>query len=234
MSGGLPGSSITFPYTRPHAPANYGEAFGTLKSITLALDVATVSQEWRLTGDFLWAVKGSDNGATDLTAEVDVQFQTSGADTVPFSQGLFLPWQFSKLYLTWSAQPGKKLTLVYGRLNGTPAIPMIIANALAGIAAVSLQGNLNAVVQRPGTLVDVPDVAIAANTLVQIVAPAASSRRAILVNTGANSVRVGTNPGANTGVVVMPSGSITLMGNYVINAYGSGGASSMGGVIEAD
>lgn len=222
-----PGSGQVIAATRMAGPVDYGQNQPRPKIIKLALDNAQSPTPFDVTGDFLWAI-----AASDISALISVQYQDQTSDAFPFSEGTFFTWPFSRLFLSWPAQPGKTITLAYARtVAGQP--PFVVNPALA-FNSVQLAGNLNGVVERPGTLIDVADVAVPNAGSVVLRASTATDRRRLIVNTGANAIRVGAAPAASTGALVQPSGSITLMGSYAVSAFGSGGASTASVTVEAD
>ena len=212
----------------PTSPA-IGSDTPPFSVIKVALDTATTGQLLSVAGNFVWVIQ-----ASDVTAEVDIQFNTQTGDEFPFTQGAALGvWPFQKLYLNWSAQPGKWVKLAISKSR--PGAQLLFLNPAIAVNNVSLTGNNNGVVERPGTLKSFADVAVANATQVLILAADATRRRAQLVNTGANAIRIGdSNTGATQGALIQSMGSITMMGDYAVYAYGSGGASSVGGVTEND
>lgn len=205
----------------------YGQEY-YFKALKIPLDTARVlgdtAAEYDITGDFVWIIS-----ASDTSALVQCRFNKQTSDDIPLSQGTYIEAPFNRLWLSWAAQVGKFVTIAYGRPSGFVQNPAIAVNQ------VSLSGNLNGVVERPTTLVDAADVAVPVQPTVTLLrAQTATDRRRIFVNTGANPVRIGTAPALATGALVLPNGSITLMGNYAVSACGIGGASTVSVTVEAD
>lgn len=222
---------------RTPAPLAYGQdAAGlqdpVLKTLTFPLDTAmavgAVGSEQGITADFVWAIAGTNAGVVDPTAMMNIRFNQYDSDDVPINLGVYIEIPINKFWVSWTAQAGKKITLVYGRPAG------FIQNPAVAVNSVTVTGTV-LTADKATTFATFADVAVANATQVQILAALAGRRRATLVNTGANFLRMGdSNTGAAQGALVPPNGSVDFKNTQALFAYGSGGASSVGGFYEAD
>lgn len=200
---------------------------GTRKILLDNANSAGAPLEIVMTGNVFWVIDAS---ATGTLANVRFNDQTS--ESIPIGKGFALaPFSFNRIYLDNTAQAGAYIVILYAVI---PNLTAALVNPLLSAGAVTLTGNVNGVVERPGTLADVADVAVANGVAGQVVAANTKNRRIILCNTGANPMRVGAAPAAATGALVQPNGSITLMGSYAVSAYGVGGATTCSVTLEQD
>lgn len=224
------GGATTIPGQRVPGPNQYGATAPDIKTIGIDLTTAPPApQEYDVTGDFIWCFASKGN---DITATAQVYFKDLSADPIPFTLGASLAWPFSKLFITWTSQPGKMLTFVYAKIDENPKQPFY-TNPSVALSSVALAGNNNGVVERPGTLVTVADTAIGAGATVVIRAATPTDRARTVQNTGGNNIRVGAAPAAGAGLILPPFGSVRLLGNYALSAYGVG-ASTAAVEVEAD
>lgn len=108
--------------------------------VDIALDVAATDQIFNVSGDFLYC-DAATTGAAEL--ELNNQYNDSAA---PFTlqQGFALECLFKQIKLSWTAQPGKKIRLLYS--TGARIVPTNIGSITGTVSVVdvaiarSLQG----------------------------------------------------------------------------------------------
>ncbi len=134
--------------------------------VDIALDVAGVNQIFNVSGDFLY-VDASSTGL--VTLELNNQYNDPSA---PFqvSAGFGLQALFKQLKLTWAAQAGKKIRLMYS--TGDKVVPTN-STTISGSVVVSTSGYTYGAAYRSITT-------LAANTPDTIFTPAANVNGAIL------------------------------------------------------
>lgn len=135
--------------------------------VDILLDVAGVNQVYNLSGDFLYVDAASTGTAT---LELNNQYNDPSA---PFqvSAGFGLQALFKQIKLTWNAQAGKRLRLMYS--TGDKIVPTN-STTISGSVSVSLAGNQYANSYDSTT-------ALAANTPDTIFTPAANVSGAVVV-----------------------------------------------------
>lgn len=141
--------------------------------VDIALDVAGVNQIFNVSGDFLY-VDASSTGTA--TMELNNQYNDASA---PFqiNAGFGLQALFKQLKLSWNAQAGKRLRLMYS--TGDKVVPTN-STTISGGVNVSLAGNQYANSYDSLT-------ALAANTPETIFTPAANVNGAVVVSAEYNT-----------------------------------------------
>ena len=134
--------------------------------VDIALNVAGVNQIFNVSGDFLY-VDASSTGL--VTLELNNQYNDPSA---PFqvSAGFGLQALFKQLKLTWAAQAGKKIRLMYS--TGDKVVPTN-STTISGSVSVSSTGNAYTGSYKSVT-------AMAANTPDTVFAPGANANGAIV------------------------------------------------------
>lgn len=134
--------------------------------VDIALDVAGVNQIFNVSGDFLY-VDASSTGV--VTLELNNQYNDPSA---PFqvSAGFGLQALFKQLKLTWTAQAGKRIRLMYS--TGDKVVPTN-STTISGGVVVSQSGYVYASSYKSIT-------ALAANTPETVFTPAANVNGATL------------------------------------------------------
>jgi len=75
----------------------------------LNLDTATTDKQFGLIGNYFGIVN-----ADAQTSLVTVKFNRQNVDPVPFSQGLYCSRPFNQVFLSWTAQAGAYVDIIYG------------------------------------------------------------------------------------------------------------------------
>lgn len=78
-------------------------------TITIALDVAETDKEFVYTGNYIYIAE-----ATDIDVNIDVKFCEQSRANINLVHGRAVRTPFYRLYLSWSAQAGKSITLAVG------------------------------------------------------------------------------------------------------------------------
>jgi len=172
------------------APLEYGEGAPRIGVKTIPLDTATTDKAFEIGGNVLWVPT-----ASTLDAAVSIKYQDQLNDPITFQQGNFLAGpSFSRLYISWEAQAGESITLLYA--VDSPKNPFRIENATASFTGVSVTGT-----------VDCEAVNYANDKLI-------SASRVTLSTTAATLLRVSENPHGTYGYRVQ-----ILIQNEYTNTY---------------
>ena len=215
------------------APLEYGEGAPRIGVKTIALDTATTDKEYEIGGNIIWVPT-----ASSLDATILIKYQTETNDPIPIQSGSFIAGpSFSRLYISWAAQAGESLTLLYTLDN--PKNRFRIENATANYTGVSVTGTVNVdIVQQSDTdalevqesypnLYSYTDQVIAAASSVHLFGATTGKRLLLFKNLASNSAdfRFGdSGVSATEGFPISPGESflIPCIGDvYIYNTHPS-------------
>ncbi len=191
------------------APPEFGLDAHSVRVVTIALDAAADNRRFEIAGNVLWCVR-----ATSLNTSIEVAFQDTHGDRLPFGEGSFIKGiPFSRLFLSWEAQPGQTITL-FSVVDRTGRFEVVNP----------AQTFSNVVQQVPPIMTTLADLTVAASAD-ELVFPASAGRaEAIITNLHASdAIRIGdSDVGAARGVRLGPGETLFLHTSAAVHAHNPG------------
>ena len=198
------------------APLEYGEGAPRIGVKTIALDSTTVDKEYEIGGNVLWVPT-----ASDISATISIKYQDQVNDGITLQQGSFIAGpSFSRLYISWSAQAGETITLLYTK--DTASRPFRIENAIYNFTGVTVSGTVDVREASMSWGYTFTDISINATTSQQIGTSNPLYREYIVSNPASNTTyfKLGFNAaGAAQGIPLYPGDTIVLTSSEALFAY---------------
>lgn len=217
------------------APLEYGIGGPRIGVKTIALDTATTDKEYEIGGNVLWIAD-----ASDLDAKISIKYQDQTNDSIPIQKGSFLAGpSFSRLYISWTAQAGKTVTLLYTVESGKR--PFRVDNAIANYTGVTVVGTADVdIVGQSGAdplnveethniWYSLADVSLAAGAVTMITTWDNLYREQIITNLATNTqtFRLGAaavTTGASQGIPIAPGETVIISARGPVYGYNPGGS----------
>ena len=195
-----------------------GRSNALLKKYVIDLNAAG-GKEINLAGNFIYAIDG-----TDSIANVDVRFSRNDADVDAYNlvKSLGVTHPFDKLYLSWSAQASKTLTLWIGNL--APDLLSVIdnrSNVASDVLLTAILAQLTGTVTA-GNFGTVQVLAAAGGIIIR---PALATRKSLIIqnlpgNTGNLYLGYADTVSATTCFVCLAPGQSWSCDDYLGDVYG--------------
>lgn len=172
----------------------------------LNLDTATTDKQFGLIGNYFGIIN-----ADSVSTAISVKFNKQSTDAMPFAQGLYCSRPFNQVFLSWTAQAGAYVDIIYGAyatellqifdFRSQNVSTTILADILAELRGTTAAQGYNVV-----TLDANPKVVVASNT----------SRKSVILQAGlsnASTTYIGFDANVTTSkyvVALAPGDSYTI------------------------
>lgn len=207
------------------APLEYGEGTPRIGVKTIALDTETTNKIYEIGGNIIWVPD-----ASSLDAKVSIRYQEETNDPIPIQAGSFIAGpSFSRLFISWAAQAGETITILY--TTDSPQRRFRIENATADYTGVSVSGTVDVEETDNNDYRSTADYSVPATTAAKIREISADQKYIIVSNLASNTqtMRIGdSNVGAARGTPLAPGETLVLATSDAVWAYNPGaGAESL-------
>jgi hypothetical protein len=211
---------LTYPVSHNgEAPLEYGEGGPRIGVKTIALDSDTIDKEYEIGGNVIWVPS-----ASSLDATVEIKYQEERNDAIPIQQGSFIAGpSFSRLYISWSAQAGETITILYTKESIKK--PFRIENATADYTGVTISGIVDVKETDNSTLTSAADYSIPATTTANFASALADQVGVYIGNLASNTetLRIGdASTGATRGIELAPGETLFIPTAAALYGYNPG------------